>query len=191
MAIVAVVAVAVSVGIIVRAGGVHGLTEKPHSVKAGGFTFDYSRAWRQMPSDRLPAKEVKSVEGAVVAGLCPRGSQPGTCEDGLDVTYMLFQEAQAFPNPASLEPQFDASFAKRFDGFEKIEGAVVAAADGTRYLRYEFTFDDDGVTKREIVAAYRADAQGVLVIAAGEATEFAEHRASIVRMLDGARQHQP
>lgn len=187
-----VVVVASFVGALVyRSGGVAQLV-RPASepVRAGAFVFEYPDRWARMPKAKLPAMAGTSVKGAVVAGLCPAGA-PGKagCAADVDVTYVLFQAGEsAFPSDvAGLIPAFDASFPKRFERFELSSASTHLTADGMRYLRYEFSFGPKHARTHEIVAAYRADDGGVIVVASGPESQFDGHRDSVLSILDGAR----
>lgn len=177
--------------LLFKSGGVPSLTATTTAVAAGDFRFAYPSKWHRMPKSDLPASAGTSVKGSVVAGLCPPASKGCTTNgpgSDLDVSYVLFEEGQVFPSVTTLESDFDAAFPAGFKDFHKINAQVLPTADGARYLRYEFSFTRKGVVYQEIVAAYRAEENSVVVVATGPQKEFSAHRAEVIGIMDGGHQ---
>jgi len=159
-------------------------------VAAGGFEFAYPAGWSKIAHGDLPTEAVRNADaaGSVVAGLCTAKVQGAGCGAPVDVSYVLFQQGEAFPALASLETSLDGSLSSQFTGFKKSGAELRSTADGLRYLEYQFSFTKDGVKQHELVAAYRHEGKGLLVVATGPAADFATQRDNLRHMLDGAVQ---
>jgi hypothetical protein len=157
-------------------------------VTAGAIAFSYPNGWAKMPKQNLPSDDVRSaLDGKVVAGLCVGGPRGEACRAGVGINYVLLSEGQGFPGLATLEQGFERSFPTQMKAFDLIESDTRVTRDGTRYLWFEFTFEQDSQRMHQVIAAYTgADGRDVLVVASGPQSELREHRSELRSVLDGA-----
>lgn len=161
---------------------------RPHAVlEAGEIEFAYPAGWHVMPRSALPTKAWdSSMPGSVVAGLCTSVDTEKQCAASVDLSYILFQEGSTFPALPGLERSLDGELRDKFRAFRKEGAGLRRTADGTQYLTYEFSFRRDGSRRHQLVAAYRQAGKGLIVVATGPTSEFAQQRSRIKAMLSEA-----
>jgi hypothetical protein len=179
-------ALVVSAGGVDELRGVHGAGAE-ETLAAGEFEFTYPAGWNVMPRTELPEKALDSkVPGSVVAGLCTSAAAGGACKASVDVSYLLFQEGTSFPALAGLETSLDHQLPPKFKAFRKESAALRRTAGGMQYLSYEFSFRREGARRHQLVAAYKSEGKGLMVVATGPTSEFAEQRSRIKQMIGNA-----
>lgn len=194
---------AFAAALVVGSGGMDKLVPHHAAVQAGGLQFRYPEQWSRMSAAQLPATATGSTAGEVVAGLCPKGRNgvkggngekgrngvkggKGACAAKVDLAYVLFEQQSALPPLPAIEASLDATLPRSFSRFQKVDAAVRSTAGGLRYVRYEFRFVKGGQPRTGMVAAYRSEETGLMVVASGPADGFDQHRRDIVKILDGA-----
>ena len=122
--------------------------------------------------------------GTVVSGVCPGGMQGAECADDVQLTFVAYDGKHGeLPLVSSFEEQLDTTLPKHFPGFRKVDASTQPAADGTRWLRYEFTAG----AKREVLGVFRgSDGSGVVAVVVGPAKAVEHHAKELDAFLSGA-----
>lgn len=158
-------------------------------VTAGEFEFAYPKSWERMSADVLKSTDAADAAGPgeLVAGLCTEESAKGACGSNLDVSYVVFKEGtNGVPSLSTLEASMDRDLPASFAAFDKKAAELRRTEDGSQYFAYEFTYRAKGDQRTELLAAYRREGAGLLVVATGPSADYAGHRSDLLKMLDGA-----
>jgi hypothetical protein len=166
------------------------------TIAAGGFSYEMPATWGRLGAGSVAGDEGDAAEaaGTIVSAVCPGGSAGATCKDGVQVTFVSYRggKGHELPLVSSIEDSFDAQFATQLPGFKKVSSAPQAAADGTRWLRYEFNYGSKAGMRSEVLGAFRhGDGSGVIAVAVGPQAAMAQHSKAIGAFLAGAVESDP
>jgi hypothetical protein len=178
-----------------RLGGGAASQPAPEQLVAGGYSYAKPAAWGRLgatASSDAPSRDAQDSDiGTVVGGVCPGGSAGGSCIDDVQVTFVAYsgKSEDELPAITSLEEELDTKLAAAFSSFGKSSVESRPMADGSRWLRYEFTFKRDGVLQREVLGAFRhVDGSGVIAVAAGPDAAFGTRVKAIDAFLASAHE---
>ena len=173
-------------------GGSAAQHEAHETLSAGGYTYAMPTRWGRLGAGSITDGEQGSAAepaGTVVSAVCPGGAAGATCKDGVQVTFVSYRggKGHELPIVSSIEDAFDAQFATQLSAFHKVAATPQAAADGSRWLRYQFTYGAKGGARSEMLGAYRhEDGSGVVVVAVGPKAAMQAHEQAIGEFLAGA-----
>lgn len=158
----------------------------------GGVAFSVPGAWEELPAsavepDRGDASSEAAVTiGSVVSGLCPGGRTATGCADGVQLTFIAYEggKAGSLPSLVEFEEQLGAQLPHRLAGFRPGDAEMRSGADGTRWLRYSFSWREGSVVHTQVVGAYRnANGTGAVAVATGPAAALAQRTKAIDTFL--------
>ncbi|MCW2973659.1 MAG: hypothetical protein JWN72_1932 [Thermoleophilia bacterium] len=171
-----------------RLAGDKGHQVEVETVSAGGFTYDMPTTWGRLGASSVGAGNQDGA-GTIVAAVCPSGDSGSACTGDVQVSFVNYRggAGHELPLVSSIEDTFDAEFKVKLPGFTKVEASPKSAADGTRWLRYEFTYQSKGGLRREVLGAFRhTDGSGVIAVATGPDAALRKQASAIDRFLLGA-----
>jgi hypothetical protein len=157
-------------------------------VVAGGFQYAMPASWGQIGAESAEANADDQATGTVVGGVCPGGSAGATCDGDVQITFVAYNgEHGKLPLPTTFEETLDGALPKRVAGFHKVDSATAPSADGTTWLRYEFTLGTAAARRHEVLGEFRhSDGSGVVAVAVGPRAAIQRHRDGIVEFLASA-----
>lgn len=169
------------------------VAEPTEELSAGGFGFALPESWERLGSTAATSQSDRGADqaGTVITAVCPGTSTGSRCTDGVQVTFIVYRggTGHELPLVTEFDNQLSAQLPKRLAGFKRISSEPTPAADGTRWLRYEFGYTAAGAAKHEVLGAYRhADGSGVVAVATGPSKAYTVHAAEISSFLAGAHE---
>jgi len=166
--------------------------EQTEELVAGGYAFQAPDKWGKLGvGSARSSGDSKESLGTVVSGLCPGGSTGAACEDGVQLTFIAYGRAgtKGLPALTAFEKQLDTELAHTFKGFTKGEADMHPSADGSRWLRYEFSYQTAKGRNHQTVGVFRhVDGRGVVVVATGPEAALVKRDAAIEKFLASARE---
>lgn len=158
-------------------------------VVAGGYTYQMPGAWGRLGAESAQASAGEQ-SGTVVAGVCPGGDTGSACKDDVQITFVAYDGTRGkLPLASTFEQSLDSALPKRMKGFRKLTSGTGPSADGSTWLRYEFTIGAGPKQRRELLGAFRhSDGSGVVAVAVGPRAALQKHHKSILTFLATAEE---